>query len=120
MSSSIDPLVALIASVAADPLAALIAAVAVLSVFFALLAWRQQRRLAVMQTQLRNLSRAVRNVEYDQERLFIKSLKSRKARKSSSPSSDTLEQKMAAPAQPDEKTYVGAPKNISRMKAVGD
>jgi hypothetical protein len=118
ISSSIDPLVALIASVAADPLAALIAAVAVLSVFFALLAWRQQRRLAVMQTQLRNLSRAVRNVEYDQERLFIKSLKSRKARKS--PSSDTLEQKMAAPAQPDEKTYAGAPKNISRMKAVGD
>ena len=116
MSSSIDPLVALIASVAADPLAALIVAVAVLSV----LVWGQQRRLAVMQTQLRNLSRAVRNVEYDQERLFIKSLKSRKARKSSSPSSDTLEQKMAAPAQPDEKTYVGAPKNISRMKAVGD
>jgi hypothetical protein len=63
-----------------------------------------------MQTQLDNLRRAVRNVECELERLFIKSLKSRKARKSSSPSSDTLEQKMTAPTQPDEKTYVGAPK----------
>jgi|SRR4029077_8720321 hypothetical protein len=95
MSSSIDPLAALIASVAA----------VILSVFCAFLAWR---RLAVMQTQLRNLSRAVRNVEYDLDRLFIKSLKSRKAR--TSPSSDTLEQKMTAPTQLDEKTYVGAPK----------
>jgi hypothetical protein len=96
-----------------DPLAALIAAVAVLSVFFALLAWRQQRRLAVMQTQLDNLSSAIRSLEADRERPFIRSLnlpRSRKARKSSSPSSDTLEQKMTAPTQPDEKTYVGAPK----------
>jgi hypothetical protein len=95
MSSSIDPLVALvlIASVAA----------AILSVFSALLAWRQKHCLTAMQTRLDNLSSKIRRLESDDERLFIQSMnfpRRRKARKSSSPSSDTLEEKIAAPAQP--------------------
>jgi len=94
MSSSIDSLAALIPSV---PLAALTASVAavILSVFCALLAWRQQRCLAAMQTQLDNLRSAIRSLERDYERLFIRSLnlrRSRKAQKSSSPSPDRLEE----------------------------
>ena len=88
MSSSIDLPAALIA-------------VVILSVFCALLAWRQQRRLVAMQAQLDNLSSAIRSLEADRERSFIRSLnlpRSRKAKKSSSPSSDTLE--IAAPGQP--------------------
>ena len=81
--NSIDPLTTLIASVAADPLIALIASVAavILSVFCALLALRQQRRLATMQTQLDNLSAATRSLERDYEHLWLRSLRSRKARK---------------------------------------
>ena len=93
MSGSIDPLATLIAPVAA----------VILSVFCALLVWRQQRRFAAMQAQLDNLSSAIRNLEADRERRFIRSLtlpRSRKARKTSSPSSDTLEEKIAAPGQP--------------------
>ena len=92
MSGSIDPLAILIASVAA----------VILSAFCALLVWRQQRRFAAMQAQLDNLSSAIRNLEAERERRFIRSLnlpRSRKARKSSSPSSDTLEEKIAAPGQ---------------------
>jgi hypothetical protein len=57
-----------------------------------------QRRLAAMQTQLDNLSSAIRRLESDYERLFMRSLRSRKARKSSSPSFDTLEEKMTTMA----------------------
>jgi hypothetical protein len=121
MSSSVDPLPALIALVAADPLVALIASVAavILSLVCALLAWRQQSRLAAVQIQLDKLSSAIRSLESDYERLFIRSLnlpRSRKARKSSSPSPDTLEEKATAPTLLGEKKatepalYVGAPK----------
>jgi hypothetical protein len=98
--SSIDPLTTLIASVAADPLIALIASVAavILSVFCALLASRQQRRLATMQTQLDSLER-------NYERLWLRSLRSRKARKASRPSSDVVEEKITAPALPNEKHF---------------
>jgi hypothetical protein len=120
MSSSVDPLAALIALVAADPRVAFIASVAavILSVFCASLAWRQRSRLATVQIQLDNLSGAIRSLESDEERLFIRSLnlrRSRKARKSSSPSPNTLEENATAPTLLDEKTaepalYGGAPK----------
>jgi hypothetical protein len=105
--SSIDPLTTLIASVAADPLIALIASVAavILSVFCALLASRQQRRLATMQTQLGKLSAATRSLERDYEHLWLRSLRSRKARTASRPSSDVVEEKMTAPALPSEKHF---------------
>ena len=57
-----------------------------------------QRRLAAMQTQLDDLSSATRRLESHYERLFIRSLRSRKARKSSSPSFDALEEKMTTMA----------------------
>jgi hypothetical protein len=57
-----------------------------------------QRRLAAMQTQLDDLSSATRRLESHYERLFIRSLRSRKARKSSSPSFDALEDKMTTMA----------------------
>jgi hypothetical protein len=93
---SIDPLADLIAFVAANPMVALIASVAavILSVFCALLAWRQQRHFVAMQIQLDNLSSATRSLESDYERLFIRSLRSRKARKSSRPAFDALEEEM--------------------------
>jgi len=107
MSSSIDPLAALIApllSSSIDSLAVLIASVAavILSVFSALLAWRQKRRLAAMQTRLDNLSGNIRSLKSDDERLFIRSLnllRSRRGRKSSSPPSDTLEERMTTRRQ---------------------
>ena len=117
--SSIDPLATLVTSAAAVPPVALIMSVAavVLSLFCALLAGRQQRRLAAMQTQLDNLSSAFRDLKSDHERLFIRSLRSSpKGRKSPTQSSDALEEKMTAPQQPDEKNskgsalYVVAPK----------
>ena len=58
MSGSIDPLATLIAPVAA----------VILSVFCALLVWRQQRRFAAMQAQLDKLGSAIRNLEADRER----------------------------------------------------
>jgi hypothetical protein len=57
-----------------------------------------QRRLAAMQTQLDNLSTATRRLESHYERLLIRSLRSRKARKWSSPSFDALEEKMTTMA----------------------
>ena len=124
MSSSIDPLAALIApllSSSIDSLAVLIASVAavILSVFSALLAWRQKRRLAAMQTRLDNLSSAIRNLKSDHERLFIRSLnlpRSRGARKSSSPSSDTLEEKMTISTQPGEKESTGSALHVVAPK----
>ena len=105
--SSIDPLTTLIASVAADPMIALIASIAavIMSVFCALLASRQQRRLTTMQTQLDSLSAATRSLERDYEHLWLRSLRSRKARKASRPSSDVVEEKITAPALPNEKHF---------------
>jgi uncharacterized membrane protein (DUF106 family) len=121
VSSSIDPLATLIASVAADPRAVLIASVAavILSVFCALLVCHQQRRLTVMQAQLDKLSGAFRELKSDHERLFIRSLNSpraRMARKSSSPSSNALGETVTVPTQPAEENsrasalYTAAPK----------
>jgi hypothetical protein len=102
-------------------LATSIAAV-ILSVLCASLVWRQQRRLAAIQTHLNRLSRTIHRLEAAHSSLLIrlinspKSRSSRKARKSSSTSSDTLEEKKTAPTQPDEKDskgsalYVVAPK----------
>jgi hypothetical protein len=93
MSGSIDPLAILIAPVAA----------VILSAFCALLVWRQQRRFAAIQAQVDSLRSTLRNLEADHGRWFIRSLnlpRSRKARKSSSPSSDTLEEKIAPTGQP--------------------
>jgi hypothetical protein len=116
--SSIDPLVTVTAWIAADPLVTSIASIAavILSVFCALLAWGQHRRLAAMQTRVDNLTSTTRSLESDYERLFLRSLRSRKARKSSNLSSDAFEEKMTAPTLPDEKKsiasalQVGAPK----------
>jgi hypothetical protein len=107
MSVPIDQLAAWTASIAADPQAALIASVTavIVSVFCALLVRRQWRRLAAMQTRLDKLSSAIRSLESDDERLFIRSLnspRSRRALKSSSPSSDAFEEKITAPT-PNEK-----------------
>jgi hypothetical protein len=102
-------------------LGASIAAV-ILLVFCASLVWRQERRLAAMQTQLNRLSRAIHRLEAAHSSLLIrlinspKSRSSQKARKSSSTSSDTLEERKTAPTQPDEENskgsalYVVAPK----------
>jgi len=112
-----------------DGMAALIAAV-ILLVLCSSLLWRQQRRLAAMQTQLdglkganRRLERAVRRLEGAHQALLLRVLrKTRKSRKSSSPSSDAVEQKttsaMAPTRQSDEKSstgsalYVVAPKTF--------
>jgi hypothetical protein len=122
MSSSVDPLPALIALVAADPSVALIASVAavVLSLVCALLAWRQQSRLAAVQIHLDKLSSAIRSFESDYERLLIRSLNlpsSLKAPRSSSLSPDAVEEKATVPTLLDEKTtaesalFAGAPKH---------
>ena len=66
-----------------------------------LLPWRH--RLAVMQTQLDDLSSAVRSLEAVREGSFVRSLnvpRPRKARKSSSPSSNTLEEKITSSKVP--------------------
>jgi hypothetical protein len=97
MSVPIDQLAAWTASIAADSQAALIASVTavIVSVFCALLVRRQWRRLAAMQTRLDKLSSAIRSLESDDERLFIRSLRSSpKSRKSPSQLSDTLEEKL--------------------------
>ena len=91
----------------------------VLLVLGASLAWRQQRRLAVMQTQLDTLSRSIRTLEAAHESLLVRFMnlpRVRKARKSSSGSSDSVREKSTAPTQLDEKNakgsalYVVAPK----------
>ena len=107
--NSIDPLRALIEQ---SPIIASIAAVILLLCCASLVAlWRLRLRLAGMQTQLDDLSSAFRDLKRDHERLFIRSLnlpKSRKARKSSSPSSGTLEENKTTPAQPDDKNSQGS------------
>jgi len=124
MSSLIDGLAA------SGGLAASIVAL-ILLVLYALLVWRQQRRLAAMQTQLdslrcanRGLERAVRGLEAAHQALLFRVIrkKQRKALKSSRPSSDAVEEKMTlpiVPKQPDEENvkksglYVVAPKTSS-------
>jgi hypothetical protein len=106
MSNSIDALAASIATV-------------ILLVFCASLAWRQQRRLVAMQTRLDSLSSAIRRLEVAHEGLLVRFMnlpRSRKARKSSSPSSDIRKEELTVPTQLDEKNskgsalYVVAPK----------
>jgi hypothetical protein len=102
-----------------DGLAASIAAVMLLVVCISLVwAWR---RLAAMQAQLDGLSSTVNSLELAHQGLLVRFMnlpRSRRAHKSSSPSSDTLEEKMTAPTQPDEKSsrgsalYVDAPKTF--------
>jgi len=102
MSSSIHPLAAMIALVAA----------VTSSVLCALLVWRHQRRLAAIQVQLDSLRRAVNNLELAHQGLLIRYLnlpKARRAQRLSRRSSDTLEKRMTAPAQADEKESTGLP-----------
>jgi len=110
-----DPLGALIQQ---SPVLASTAAVLLLMCCALLVAFgRLRRRLAAMQTQLDRLSRAIRKIEADQERSFVRSLNSpssqsqRETPKSPSPSTDTLEEKTTssmAPKQPDEKNSKGS------------
>jgi Tfp pilus assembly protein PilO len=88
---------------------------AILLVVCVLLAWR---RVTAMQAQLDKLSNAINTLKSDHERALIRSLnlsKSRKTRKSSRPSSDTLEEKMTssiAPKQPEENEFTGSADNL--------
>jgi len=120
MSHSIN---ALAASIPQPLIQASIGAAIVLGFCAALVAFgRQQRRLSAMQMQLDGVSRAIRKLEVAHEGLLVRLMnlpRLRKARKSSSPSSDTPEEKMTpsvAPKQLDEKNskgsalYVVAPK----------
>jgi hypothetical protein len=112
MSNSIDALAAWIALIVA----------VILLVFCASLIWRQQRRLSAVQTQLDGLSQTISSLEAAHHALLVRFMnlpRSRRARKSSSPWSDSLEEKMTssiAPTQPDENKsiepapYIGAPK----------
>lgn len=84
MSGSIVALAALVASFAA----------VILSMSFALLAWR---RFVAMQTQLDGVSRAIGQLERAHSSLLIRSMnspkpRSRKAPKGSSPSSGTVQE----------------------------
>ena len=98
-------------------LAASIVAVVLLVVCVSL-AWAW-RRLAAIQPQLDSLSSAINSLELAHQDLLVRFMnlpRSRKARKSLSPRSDTLEEKLTAPTQPDEKNsrgsalYLAAPK----------
>ena len=92
-----DPLGALIEQ---SPILASIAAVLLLLCCASLVAfWRLRGRLAAIQTQLDGLNRGIRLVEAAQEGLLIRFLnlpRSREPPESSSPSSDTLEEKMTS------------------------
>jgi len=80
MSSSIVHEAALIASIAAMSL----------SLFCALLAWRQQRCLAAMQTQLDSVSRAVDQLEGAHSSLLIRLMNSPNSRSRKAPKSSSL------------------------------
>ena len=92
-----DPLGVLIQQ---SPIVASIAAVLLLLCCASLVAfWRLRGRLAAIQTQLDGLSRGIRLVEAAQEGLLLRFLnlpRSRVAPESSSPSSETLEEKMTS------------------------
>jgi hypothetical protein len=93
-----DPLGALIQQ---SPILASIAAVLLLLCCASLVAfWRLRGRLAAIQTQLDGLSRGIRLVEAAQEGLLLRFLNLPRSRvapaESSSPSSDTLEEKMTS------------------------
>jgi len=102
-----------------DGLAASIAAIILLVTTISLVwSWR---RLATIQAQLDRLNNAVNSLELAHQGLLVRLMnlpRSRRAHKSSSPSSDTLEEKITAPTQPDEKSsresalYVDAPKTF--------
>jgi hypothetical protein len=112
----IDPLTAWVQQ---SPVQALIAAAMLLVLCTLLVAFtRQRRRLIALQTQLDSLSTDIRRLEVAHEGLLVRFMnlpRRRKVRKSSGPSSDTLEASPLAPKQPDEKSkmatlYVVAPK----------
>jgi hypothetical protein len=100
-----------------DGLTVSIAAVILLAVYISLVwAWR---RLAAMQAQLNNISSAVNGLELAHQGLLVRFInlpKSRRARKSSSPWSDRLEEPLTVPTQRDEENskgsalYTAAPK----------
>ena len=98
MSNSIDQLAALIASIAA----------VILSAICALWVWRQQRRLAAIQTELNSLSGEIGRLEAVSQDLLVR-FWPRKRRKSSNPSSDTSQEtSLLAPERPDEKNSNGS------------
>jgi len=66
---------------------------------------RQQRCLAVLQTQLDSLSSDIRKLEMAHEGLLVRFMN---LPRSSGPSSDMLEEKTAAPTHPDEKDFKGS------------
>jgi len=89
--NSIDPLRALIQQ---SPILASIAAVLLLTCCALLVAFRrQQRRLTAMQTQLDSLKSDIRKLERAHEGLLVRLMNLPRLLKSSSPSSDTLEEK---------------------------
>jgi hypothetical protein len=100
-----------------DGLIVSIAAVILLVVCISVVwAWR---RLAAMQAQLNNLSSAVNSLELAHQGLLVRFMnlpKSRRARKSSSPWSDTLEERRTVPTELNEENskgsalYTAAPK----------
>jgi len=98
-------------------LAASIAAAILLVLCVSLaLAWR---RLAAIKAQLNSLSGALHRLEGAESKSLIRSLnspKSRNARKSPSPSSDALEERMTAPTQPDEKESTGSELHVVAPK----
>jgi hypothetical protein len=96
-------------------------AVVVLLVVCVSLAWAL-RRLAAIQTQLDSHSSAIDSLELAHQGLLVRFMnlpRSRKARKSSGPWSDTFDEKMKAPTQPADKNfrgsalYIDAPKTSS-------
>jgi len=113
-------------SIDAPPAWVVLTVAVILSVFCASLIWRQQRRLAAMQRKLDGFKQNISGLE-EAHRLLIRltkssgSRRSRKIPKSSSPSSDTLEEKMTssiAPEQPDEKNSKGSALYIVTSKTI--
>jgi len=115
MSSSIESLTALIVSVAA----------VTLSVFCALLAWRQRRWFAAMQTQLNSLSSDIVRLEAAHQGLLVREMnlprsrRSRNGQKGASPRFGTLEESMTAPMQPVESKSVESTLYMSALKFSG-
>jgi len=95
MSSPIDPLVI---------------AAAMLLVLCASLVWRQQRRLAAMQTQLGSLASDIRRLEVAHEGLFVRfmNLPRPRSRKLSKPSADALPETSSPSEHPDKKDSNGS------------
>ena len=108
MSSSIDPLIGSMI------------AVTVLAVFCTL--WVAFRRLRGMQVQIDELRRNIRTLEGQYSGLLVRQLNrkssSRKAPKRSNPPSDTPQETVAAPLQPNEGNSKGAGLRLSIPKTI--